>query len=105
MKLNVTANLQFGPGRTFMKGIYEGDNIPKELIAELKSGSQHISEVDVPNIKKASAASIAKKKRAVAAAAKKKAADKKAENKKAAAAKQKAAGEKEATEKKAAGEK
>lgn len=51
MKLNVTANLQFGRGKTFMKGIYEGDNIPKELIAEMKSGSRHISEVEVPNIK------------------------------------------------------
>ena len=62
MKLNVTANLQFGRGKTFMKGIYEGD-IPKELIAEMKSGSRHISEISVPNVKpvKASKKAPAKK--------------------------------------------
>ena len=78
MKLNVTANLQFGRGRTFMRGIYGPDNIPKELIAEMRSGSRHISEVDIPNIKQtttaAKKAAAAKKRKA--AAAKKKAADK-----------------------------
>ena len=83
MKLNVTANLQFGRGRTFMRGIYGPDNIPKELIAEMRSGSRHISEVDIPNIKQttttAKKAAAAKKRKA--AAAKKKAAEKAAAEK------------------------
>ena len=79
MKLNVTANLQFGRGRTFMRGIYGPDNIPKELIAEMRSGSRHISEVDIPNIKQTTTAAkkaAAAKKRKAAAAKKKAAADK-----------------------------
>ena len=101
MKLNVTANLKFGSGKVFMKGVYEGE-IPQELIAEMKSGSRYISEVDVPNVRKASPAAVAARKkkaaekRKVATVGKKKAA---AEEKKAAAGEKKAAaGEKKAAE-------
>ena len=95
MKLNVTANLKFGPGKVFMKGVYEGE-IPNELISEMKSGSRHISEVDVPNIRKPSAEAIAKKK-AAAEKRKKVVAAKKAAAKK--AAEEKAVAERKATEK------
>ena len=64
MKIKLDANLQFGRGNVFMKGVYEGD-IPKELIAEMKSGSRHISEIDIPNIKSGpTKAEIAKAKKA-----------------------------------------
>lgn len=56
MKLKLDVNLMVGPGRLILKGVYENEGIPQELMDEFKVGSRHITELPakaVPNVSKA----------------------------------------------------
>lgn len=51
-KLKLTANLRMKGGQVLIAGLYEGDKIPADLLAEFQKGSGIVEEISViPSVK------------------------------------------------------